>query len=77
MGDPEHYRSKEETMKIFHDTDPLKMFTKQLPKGVRFTQAELDKTLEEARQKVADAKAYAVACEYPDPSEYLTDVYAD
>lgn len=77
VGDPEHYRSKEETMKIFHDTDPLKMFTKQIPKGVRFTQAELDKTLEEARQKVADAKAYAVACEYPDPSEYLTDVYAD
>ena len=26
VGDPELYRSKEETMKIFHDTDPLKKF---------------------------------------------------
>ena len=28
VGDPELYRSKEETLRIFHDTDPLKRFRK-------------------------------------------------
>jgi pyruvate dehydrogenase E1 component alpha subunit len=77
VGDPEHYRSKEETMKIYHDTDPLKMFVKHLPKGMTFKQAELDEMLEAARKKVADAKEFAVSCKYPDPSEFMTDVYAD
>ena len=53
------------------------MFSKQLPENIEFTEKELDGMLEEACRKVADAKAYAVACEYPDPAEYLTDVYAD
>ena len=30
-----------------------------------------------AREKIAKAKEYAVSCEYPDPSEFLTDVYAE
>ena len=77
VGDPEKYRKKEETMQIFHDTDPLTHFLDKLPAGVEFTQAELDEILAAARAKVAAAKEYAVSCEYPDESEYFKDVYVD
>lgn len=68
VGDPEKYRKKEETMQIFHDTDPLKLFKEQLPAGVEFAQEELDEILAAAREKVAKAKEYAVSCEYVQPS---------
>lgn len=77
VGDPEKYRKKEETMQIFHDTDPLTVFTDYLPEGISFEKAELDKIIEDAHEKIVKAKEYAVSCEYPDPSEYLTDVYVD
>ena len=77
VGDPEKYRKKEETMEIFHRTDPLKLFMSQLPEGLSFEQKELDDILAEARAKVAAAKEYAVACEYPDESEFYKDVYVD
>ena len=77
VGDPEHYRKKEETMEIFHRTDPLKLFKTQCPEGIEFNQEELDGILTAAREKIAKAKEYAVSCEYPDPSEFLTDVYAE
>ena len=77
VGDPELYREKEETQRIFRDTDPLKLFINQLPEDVKFEQAELDQILADARQKIADAKAYAISCEQPDESEFFKDVYVD
>ena len=77
VGDPELYREKEETQRIFRETDPLKLFMNQLPEGVEFEQAELDQILADARQKIADAKAFAVSCEQPDESEFFKDVYVD
>ena len=77
VGDPELYRKKEETMEIFHRTDPLKIFPSQLPEGIEFTQEELDGMLAAAKEKIKKAKEFAVASEYPDPSEFLTDVYAE
>ena len=77
VGDPELYREKEETQRIFRETDPLKLFMGQLPEGVEFEQAELDQILADARQKIVDAKAYAVKCEYPEESEFFTDIYVD
>ena len=77
VGDPELYREKEETQRIFRDTDPLKLFINQLPEDVKFEQAELDQILADARQKIADAKAYAMSCEQPDESEFFKDVYVD
>ena len=77
VGDPELYREKEETQRIFRETDPLKLFMNQLPEGVEFEQAELDQILADARQKIADAKAFAMSCEQPDESEFFKDVYVD
>ena len=64
-------------MEIFHRTDPLKLFKDQCPDGIVFTQNELDDILTAARKKVADAKAYAVSCEFPEESEFFKDVYVD
>ena len=77
VGDPEKKRKKEETMQIFHDTDPLTHFLGILPEGISFEQAELDQIRADAVEKIKKAKEYAVSCEYPDPSEYITDVYVD
>ena len=77
VGDPELYREKEETQRIFRETDPLKLFMNQLPEGLEFEQAELDQILADARQKIADAKAFAISCEQPDESEFFKDVYVD
>lgn len=77
VGDPEKYRKKEETMQIFHDTDPLTHFLGILPEGISFEQAELDQIRADAVEKIKKAKEYAVSCDYPDPSEYITDVYVD
>jgi pyruvate dehydrogenase E1 component alpha subunit len=77
VGDPEKYRKKEETMEIFHRTDPLKLFKTQLPEGITFEQSELDDILSAARAKVAAAKEYAVSCEFCDESELYKDVYVN
>ena len=42
----------------------------------RMAQEELDGMLAAAKEKIKKAKEFAVASEYPDPSEFLTDVYA-
>ena len=77
VGDPEHYRKREETQQIYHDTDPLTHFKDQLPKNVKFTQKELDTILEAAREKVAKAKEFAMNSPVPDASEFFKDVYVD
>ena len=73
----EGHRKREETQQIFHDTDPLTHFLGILPEGISFEQAELDQIRADAVEKIKKAKEYAVSCEYPDPSEYITDVYVD
>ncbi len=77
VGDPEKYREKSETQSIFHDMDPIARFRTVCAENKWMSDEELNRVMEECRQSVADAKAFAVACEYPDPSEYLSDVYAD
>ena len=77
VGDPEKYRKKEETLEIFHRTDPLKVFSGYCPEGIEFEQAELDAMLEAAREKVAKAKEYAVACDYPPAEDYMKYIYVD
>ena len=77
VGDPAKYRKKEETLEIFHRTDPLKVFSGYCPEGIEFEQAELDAMLEAAREKVAKAKEYAVACDYPPAEDYMKYIYVD
>ena len=78
VGDPQLYRSKEETMQIFHDTDPLKKFREQMEAmGGLMTSAECDAIDEKCDRKIKSAKEFAMNREYPDESEYLKYVYED
>lgn len=78
VGDPELYRKKEETMKIFHDTDPLKKFREKMEEmGGLVTAAECDELDAKCEEKIKAAKEFAMSSEYPDESEYLKYVYED
>ena len=77
VGDPELYREKEETQKIFHDTDPLKMFRIKAAKLKVMTAKECDEIDEKCAEKIKAAKKFAMESEYPDSSEYMKYVYVD
>ena len=79
VGDPEHYRSKEETMKIFHDTDPLKKFREKMAESMNdlVTSAECDEIDAKVDAKIKAAKEFAMDSKQPDASEYMKFVYAD
>ncbi len=78
VGDPEMYRKKEETMKIFHDTDPLKRFREQMTEmGGPLTAEDCDTIDVKCDEKIKAAKEFAMTSEYPDESEYLKYVYED
>lgn len=79
VGDPELYRSKEETMKIFHDTDPLKKFREKMAESMNdlVTSAECDEIDVKVDAKIKAAKEFAMDSKQPDASEYMKFVYAD
>ena len=79
VGDPELYRSKEETMKIFHDTDPLKKFREKMAESMNdlVTSAECDEIDAKVDAKIKAAKEFALDSKQPDASEYMKFVYAD
>ena len=73
VGDPEMYRTKDETQKIYTDTDPLKAFE---AKGI-LPEQKLESIRESCKQKIVEAKAFALKSAYPDSSEYNQHVYVD
>ena len=79
VGDPALYRSKEETMKIFHDTDPLKKFREKMAESMNnlVTSAECDEIDAKVDAKIKAAKEFAMDSKQPDASEYMKFVYAD
>ena len=79
MGDPELYRDHAETMKIFHDTDPLKKFREKMKHemGNLVTTEECDKIDEEVDAKIKAAKKFAMESKEPDASGYMKYVYVD
>ncbi|WP_312940075.1 thiamine pyrophosphate-dependent dehydrogenase E1 component subunit alpha [Oscillibacter sp.] len=77
VGDPELYRTREETQKIFHDTDPLQLFRKKAEKLKVMTAEECDAVDAECVVKIKAAKKFAMESEYPDSSEFMKYVYVD
>ena len=79
VGDPELYRSKEETMKIFHDTDPLKKFREKMAESMNdlVPSAGCDEIDAKVDAKIKAAKEFAMDSKQPDASEYMKFVYAD
>lgn len=77
VGDPELYRKKEDTMKIFHDTDPLKLFREKMDKTGLMTMAEIDEIDDKCYAKINEAKKFAMESDVPNASEYMKYVYVD
>ncbi len=77
VGDPEMYRTREETQKIFHDTDPLQMFRKKAEKMKLMTAEECEAVDADCVEKIKAAKKFAMESEYPDSSEFMKYVYVD
>lgn len=73
VGDPEMYREKEETQKIFHDTDPLKMFREKKVLSAK----ECDAIDEACAEKIKEAKKFAMDHEYPAAEDFMKYVYVD
>lgn len=77
VGDPELYRSKQETRKIFQDTDPLQLFRKKAMELNLMTPEECDEIDKRCDQKIKEAKEFAMASKYPDENEYLKYAYCE
>ena len=73
VGDPEMKRKKEETLKIFQDTDPLRIFRQKkiLP------DAECNEIEARCEEAIRKAKEYALSCSYPDAESFMKYVYVD
>ena len=77
VGDPELYRSKEETKKIFEDTDCLKRFRVDASAKGLMTAEECDAMDAKCDEKIKEAKKFAMESEYPDAEDYMKYVYID
>jgi TPP-dependent pyruvate/acetoin dehydrogenase alpha subunit len=73
VGDPQHYRSKEE-LTTWQDKDPIERLKRHLlQSGIEA--AEVESAGERARQEVEHAAQRARAAPRPDPANVLADVY--
>ena len=76
MGDPERYREKSEIEK-WQEDDPIGKFRSYLTGEKLSTDAELDALDTSVAAHVEAAVEAAEAAPEPDPSELMTDIYAD
>lgn len=78
VGDPELYREKAETQRIFKETDPLKKFREKMAGMDNLVTAEeCDAMDAKCDERIKAAKEFAMASPYPDESEYLKYVYEE
>ncbi len=76
MSDPRKYRTKEEEQR-YEATDPIERLTKFLLTKRGFAQEDRDAMVNDVRQEIRQAIAWAEASPPPDLSELYNDVYAD
>jgi pyruvate dehydrogenase E1 component alpha subunit len=76
MGDPERYREKSEIEK-WQEDDPIGKFRSYLVSEKIANEAELDELDASVQAHVDEATAAAEAAPEPDPSDLMTDIYAD
>jgi pyruvate dehydrogenase E1 component alpha subunit len=76
MSDPQKYRSKEE-VEEYKQRDPIEQVKKTILAKKIATQAELDAIDEKVVAQVEESVKFAEESNFPDPSEALTDIYAE
>ena len=74
-GDPQMYKAKEEVEKWMAN-DPINKLGALILSNKYATQEELDALAKAAADEMEASSQYALAAEFPDPSEALEDVYA-
>lgn len=77
VGDPELYRSHEETMKRFKNDDPIKNFRKTVLAKKWLTKKEMDDMDNSATGLIAEAVEEARKAPYPAESELMENYYVD
>lgn len=77
VGDPELYRSHDEVMKIYDETDPLKNFAKKVLADNLMTQKELDDIKTRVHKAIEDSLQFALNSEYPEETveKLFEDLY--
>jgi len=70
------YRSKEE-VEEWKKRDPITLFTQRLLEFNLLTSQELESLKEKTREEIKEAVEYATQSAYPEPEDYLEQVYAE
>lgn len=75
VGDPEHYRTREEVQKNIDDRDPIAAFEKRVLKEKIHTRDHLAKIQDAVKKEIAEALRFAEESPEPAPSELFDDLY--
>ena len=76
MSDPAKYRSKEE-VEEYKSKDPVEIVRATITKNKFATEKEIEKIELRVKEQVEESVKFAEESDFPDPSEALTDVYAE
>jgi len=76
MSDPAKYRTKEE-VEEYKSKDPVEVVRAALLKNKYASEKEIDKIEQKVKEQVEESVKFAEESNFPDPSEALTDVYAE
>lgn len=75
VGDPELYRTKEEVMKVFNETDPIKRFEKLLKENEIISNEDIENIRNKINEEIKEAIDFAKESPYPEPQELFEDLY--
>lgn len=76
MSDPGNYRTRAE-IELHQERDPIKLFAASLKEEGVLTDAEFDDIDAKVKEQVERSVKFAEESPLPDPSELLTDIYAN
>jgi pyruvate dehydrogenase E1 component alpha subunit len=76
MSDPQKYRTKEE-VEEYKQRDPVEVVRKTILDKKFATEKDLQKIEEKVAAQVEESVKFAEESSFPDPSEALTDIYAE
>jgi pyruvate dehydrogenase E1 component alpha subunit len=76
MSDPQKYRTKEE-VEEYKQRDPVEVVKKTILEKKMASQKEIEAIEEKVAQQVEESVKFAEESNFPDPSEALTDIYAE
>lgn len=75
VGDPELYRTKEEVMRIFNETAPIKRFEKLLRENNVMNEEEMKNVRNKVNNEIEEAIKFAKESPYPELEELFEDLY--